>query len=193
LHRTYICDIERGARNVSLESIEKLATALQISVSKLFSYDLSSGLPNENNASSDDLVDILFVEDDRTDVDMTIEALKGISNRVQVVWDGREALDFLFCEGAYASRPRNQQPQLILLDLGLPKIHGLDVLRRIKADVRTNSIPVFVLTASNQDHDLQMSKRLGAQGYIVKPVGLPSLTRVTPQLNFRWALLKKAA
>jgi CheY-like chemotaxis protein len=192
LHRTYICDIERGARNVSLESIEKLATALQISVAKLFSYDISSGLPDVNNAA-EDLVDILYVEDDREDVEMTLAALKDISNRVQVAWDGREALDFLFGEGAFADPRPKPPPQLILLDLGLPKIHGLEVLRRIKADSRTNTIPVFVLTASNQDHDVQMSKRLGAQGYIIKPVGLPSLTRVTPQLNFRWAMLKKAA
>jgi CheY-like chemotaxis protein len=193
LHRTYICDIERGARNVSLESIEKLAGALEISISKLFSYDLSSGKPFENNStSSEDLVDILFVEDDRSDVDMTLAALKNITNRVQVAWDGREALDFLFCEGIHADRRPKPGPQLILLDLGLPKIHGLEVLRRIKADTRTASIPVFVLTASNHDQDVQTSKRLGAQGYIVKPVGLTSLTRVTPQLNYQWAMVRRA-
>lgn len=193
MHRTYICDIERGARNVSLESIEKLAGALEISISKLFSYDLSSGKPFENNStSSEDLVDILFVEDDRSDVDMTLAALKNITNRVQVAWDGREALDFLFCEGIHADRRPKPGPQLILLDLGLPKIHGLEVLRRIKADTRTASIPVFVLTASNHDQDVQTSKRLGAQGYIVKPVGLTSLTRVTPQLNYQWAMVRRA-
>jgi CheY-like chemotaxis protein len=194
LHRTYICDIERGARNVSLESIEKLARALEISISKLFLYDLSSGQPIENNSTtSEDLVDILFVEDDRSDVDMTLAALKNITNRVQVAWDGREALDFLFCEGIHADRRPKPGPQLILLDLGLPKIHGLEVLRRIKADTRTISIPVFVLTASNHDQDVQTSKRLGAQGYIVKPVGLTSLTRVTPQLNYQWAMLRRVA
>jgi CheY-like chemotaxis protein len=194
LHRTYICDIERGARNVSLESIEKLAGALEISISKLFSYDLSSGQPVENNSpTSEDLVDILFVEDDRSDVDMTLAALKNITNRVHVAWDGREALDFLFCEGIHADRRPKPGPQLILLDLELPKIHGLEVLRRIKADTRTVSIPVFVLTASNHDQDVQISKRLGAQGYIVKPVGLTSLTRVTPQLNYQWAMLRRVA
>ena len=167
---------------------------MEISISKLFSYDLSSGQPFENNSTtSEDLVDILFVEDDRSDVDMTLAALKNITNRVQVAWDGREALDFLFCEGIHADRRPKPGPQLILLDLGLPKIHGLEVLRRIKADTRTASIPVFVLTASNHDQDVQISKRLGAQGYIVKPVGLTSLTRVTPQLNYQWAMLRRAA
>jgi CheY-like chemotaxis protein len=193
LHRTYICDIERGARNVSLESIEKLARALEISVAKLFSYEPSSGFPVAQNGSYEELVDILFVEDNPNDIEITTEALKGISNRVHVARDGREALDYLFCEGAYAGRRRINRPQLILLDLVLPKIDGLEVLRRVKADAHTASIPVVVLTSSNRDRDLQISKRLGAQAYIVKPVGLPNLTRVTPQLSLRWALLKPAA
>jgi CheY-like chemotaxis protein len=109
-----------------------------------------------------------------------------------VVRDGREALDYLFREGIHAIRPSNRRPQLILLDLGLPKISGLDVLRRIKGDSRTASIPVIVLTASSRDRDLQMSKQLGALAYIVKPVGLPNLAQVTPQLSFRWALLRGA-
>jgi CheY-like chemotaxis protein len=190
LHRTYVCDIERGARNVSLESIDKLARALEISVAKLFCYDPSSGLPDDQSATCEDFVDILFVEDDPNDIEITTMALKGISNRVKVVRDGQEALDYLFCEGAYAARPRAQRPQLILLDLALPKIDGLEVLRRIKSVPHTASIPVVVLTASDSDQDLQISKRRGAQGYIVKPVGLPNLTQVTPQLSLRWALLK---
>lgn len=193
LHRTYICDIERGARNVSLESIEKLARALEISVAKLFCYEASSGLPDGRSNSFEDLVDILFVEDNPNDIELTTEALRGISNRVHVARDGREALDYLFCEGSYAGRGKNDRPQLILLDLGLPKIDGLEVLRRIRADYNTKSIPVVVLTASERDRDLQLSKRLGAQGYIVKPVGLPNLTLVTRQLSLRWALFKPAA
>jgi CheY-like chemotaxis protein len=193
LHRTYICDIERGARNVSLESIEKIARALEISKAKLFSYEPFSGLPENRSASYEDLVDILFVEDDPNDIEITTEALKGISNRVHVVRDGREALDFLFCLGVYADRRHIQRPQLILLDLVLPKIDGLEVLRRVKADSHTASIPVVVLTSSDRDRDLQISKRLGAQAYIVKPVGMPNLTKVAPQLSLRWALLKPAA
>jgi two-component system response regulator len=129
----------------------------------------------------------------RTDVEMTIEALQGISNRIQVAWDGLEALDFLFCEGAHANPPSDHLSQLILLDLGLPKIPGLEVLRRVKSDSRTASIPVVVMTESKDDQDLRMSRRPGAEACIVKPVGLPGLTRVTPQLNIRWAMLKKAA
>jgi CheY-like chemotaxis protein len=193
LHRTYICDIERGARNVSLESIEKLASALEVSVAKLFSYDPSSGTPTERSATYEDMVDILFVEDNPYDIEITTEALKGISNRVQVARDGREALDYLFCVGAHAGRHRAQRPQLILLDLALPKIDGLEVLRRIKADSHTASIPVVVLTSSDRDVDLQISKRLGAQAYIIKPVGVPNLTRLAPLLSLRWALLKPAA
>lgn len=189
LHRTYICDIERGARNVSLESIEKLARALQISLARLFSYEPGSGLP-EDQSGAEDLVDILFVEDNPHDVEITIGALKGICNRIQVARDGQEALDYLFCAGAFATRRKDLRPQLILLDLALPKIGGLDVLRRTKADSRTASIPVVVLTSSESDRDLQMSRRLGAQTYIVKPVGVPNLTQVASQLSLRWALLK---
>ena len=193
LHRTYVCDIERGARNVSLESIEKLARALEISVAKLFSYEPGSGLPDGQSATCEEFVDILFVEDDPNDIEITTEALKGISNRIYVARDGREALDYLFCEGPYAGRRTLQRPQLILLDLELPKIDGLEVLRRVKAHSHTASIPVVVLTSSSRDHDLQISKRLGAEAYIIKPVGLPNLSRVTPQLSLRWALFKPTA
>jgi CheY-like chemotaxis protein len=190
LHRTYICDIERGARNVSLESIEKLARALEISVARLFSYEPTSGVPKDQSASYEDLVDILFVEDNLNDIEITMNALKGISNRVHVARDGREALDYLFLEGTNGDGRNIQRPQLILLDLVLPKIDGLEVLRRVKANSHTAPIPVVVLTSSERDRDLQMSKRLGAQAYIVKPVGLPNLSQVTPQLSLRWALFK---
>jgi CheY-like chemotaxis protein len=192
LHRTYICDIERGARNVSLESIAKLALALEVSVATLFSYEPSSGLLGDQSASYEDLVDILFVEDNPNDIEITTEALKGISNRMNVVHDGQEALDFLFCQGAYADRRQFQRPQLILLDLILPKIDGLEVLRRVKANAHTASIPVVILTSSERDRDLEIGKQLGAQAYIVKPVGLPNLTKVAPQLSLQWALLKPA-
>jgi CheY-like chemotaxis protein/DNA-binding Xre family transcriptional regulator len=185
LHRTYICDVERGARNVSLESIDKLARALEISVATLLSYESPPGQPG-----AEGLVDILFVEDDPHDAGMSLEALKGITNRVQVVGDGQAALDFLFCQGQYAGRQQSHRPQLILLDLDLPKIAGLEVLRRIKSDPNTASIPVVVLTGSDRDQDIQTSRRLGALAYIVKPVNIRNLTRVTSQLRLQWALLK---
>ncbi len=146
LHRTYICDIERGARNVSLESIEKLARSLEISVARLFSYEPTSGVPKDQSASYEDLVDILFVEDNLNDIEITMNALKGISNRVHVARDGREALDYLFLEGTNGDGRNIQRPQLILLDLVLPKIDGLEVLRRVKANSHTAPIPVVVLT-----------------------------------------------
>jgi len=194
LHRTYISDVERGARNVSLESIEKLARALEISVAALLSYNRESqpGKPEERFLSPDELVDILFVEDSTDDVELTLQALQRakITNRISVVRDGAAALNFLFCTGEYAERQPGKNPQIILLDLGLPKIDGLEVLRRIKADPRTSSISVVVLTASSRDRDIVTSKRLGAEAYIVKPVNFHNLSEVTPQLRLNWALLR---
>jgi CheY-like chemotaxis protein len=189
LHRTYICDIERGARNVSLESIDKLAGALEISVARLFSYEPSSGVPQSDAATAEDLVDILFVEDDPNDIEITRQALQGISNRLHIARDGQEALDYLFGEGAYAGRPP-LRPQLILLDLALPKVDGLEVLRRIKANPSTASLHIVVLTRSDRERDLQISRRLGAEAYIVKPVGVPNLTQLAPQLSLRWGIFK---
>jgi CheY-like chemotaxis protein/DNA-binding XRE family transcriptional regulator len=190
LHRTYICDVERGARNVSLESIEKLARALEISTATLFSYESSPGQSGTSRLAGEGLVDILFVEDDPHDAELAKDALKGITNWVQVVRDGQAALDFLFCQGEFAQRQSNQRPQLVLLDLELPKIGGLEVLRRVKSDPRTATIPVVVLTGSDSDRDIRTSKRLGAAAYIVKPVEMGNLAHVTPILQFQWALVK---
>ncbi len=194
LHRTYVCDVESGRRNISLESIEKLARALETPVSRLLSSagKSSSEKGPEELLSPDELVDILCVEDRADDVELAMEALKAakITNRIHVVRDGAEALQFLFCTGQYVQRRLSNRPQLILLDLGLPKIGGLEVLRRIKADPRTRDIPVIVLTASNRDKDIVTSKRLGAEDYIVKPVDFQNLSEVTQKLSFQWALLK---
>jgi two-component system response regulator len=193
LHRTYICDVERGARNVTLQSIEKLAQALEISVSTLLTY-ARAPLPAGSRAeefAAEELVDILYVEDNLADIGLATEGLKHITNRIHVVRDGQAALHYLFGTGEYAQRKTKYRPQLILLDLRLPKVDGLEVLRRIKADPRTSSIPVIVLTASARDRDLQTSKQLGAEAYIIKPVDLQNLTEVTPQLKLHWALLKR--
>jgi CheY-like chemotaxis protein/DNA-binding XRE family transcriptional regulator len=196
LHRTYISDVERGARNVSLESIHRLADALEVPLSILFSRLEQSSSENSSGPSalSDELVDILIIEDSAEDVDLTIKALKDvrITNHIHVVRDGAAALDFLFCKGIYRHRKHRNRPQIILLDLGLPKIDGLEVLRQIKADPRTRTIPVIVLTVSNRDRDIAASQRLGAEAYIVKPVDFQNLSGVTPQLSLQWALLKKA-
>lgn len=196
LHRTYISDVERGARNVSLESIHRLATALEVPLSVLFSRleELSTDQPTRPLVSPDELVDILIVEDSITDAELTIKALKDmrITNHIHVVRDGAAALDFLFCRGEFSLRKRTAHPQIILLDLSLPKIDGIEVLRQIKADSRTRTIPVIVLTTANRDREVAASQRLGADAYIVKPVDFHNLSGVTPQLSLQWALLKRA-
>lgn len=140
------------------------------------------------------MVDILFVEDEAGDVEMTMQALNSanITNRIHVVRDGAAGLAFLFGTGKYARRERSSRPQMILLDLNLPKFSGLEVLRRVKADPRTSQIPVVVLTGSKNDRDIATSKRLGAEACIVKPVDFHNLSAVTPQLSLKWALLRPA-
>jgi CheY-like chemotaxis protein/DNA-binding XRE family transcriptional regulator len=193
LHRTYISDVERGARNVSLASIEKLAHALEVSVPTLLSYSQESPAP-EGSMPANGLVDILFVEDNDDDIDLAVQALRraNIANHIHTLRDGAAALDFLFCTGEFAQRQPGDRPQLILLDLGLPKIDGLEVLRRIKSDPRTRQIPVVVLTVSSRDQDILMSKRFGAEAYIIKPVDFKNFSEVAPKVNLQWALLKPA-
>jgi len=197
LHRTYVCDVERGARNVSLESIEKLARALEVSVPALLSYTrewAADGKPPAPGSGSG-LVNILFVEDLDDDVELTLRAMKSvnIANTIHVERDGAAALDYLFGTGKYANQANAATVQLVLLDLGLPKINGLEVLRRIKADTRTKHIPVIVLTASNRDRDLAEGRQLGADAYIVKPVDFHNLSEATPKLSMQWALLRQPA
>jgi CheY-like chemotaxis protein/predicted XRE-type DNA-binding protein len=193
LHRSYISDVERGSRNISINSIEKLANALGVSVVTLFS-DADSKSAAES-LRPDQLAEILLVEDSENDLLLETRALKSanITNRIFVVRDGAEALDFLFCTGEFAYRQANDLPQVILLDLNLPKIGGLEVLRRIKADSRTRSIPVIILTSSKHDLDIATCKRLGAEAYIVKPVDFQNFNTATLQLSLQWALLKPAA
>jgi CheY-like chemotaxis protein/DNA-binding XRE family transcriptional regulator len=194
LHRTYISDVERGARNVSLESIERLARALEISVSALFPLpeadDLKKHLPG--NGHGRHLISILLVEDNPDDVVMTLRAFKKarFANHVHVVNDGAEALDYVFCKGKYAGHRMEEHLQLILLDLKLPQVGGLEVLRRLKADPRTRPIPIVILTISQETCELDECLRLGAENCIVKPVDFQRLSRATPQLNLDWALVK---
>jgi two-component system, response regulator len=185
LHRTYVSDVERGVRNPSIASIEKLAEALKLSVSALFERAI-------NGRGSRDVVEILLVEDDPQDVKLTIRAFEKaqITNPVHVVRDGVEALDFLFATGSHAHRREDRRPKIILLDLNLPKIDGIEVLRRIKADQRTRHIPVIVLTVSNRDRDIEECRRLGAETYIVKPVNFQNFSEVTPRLSLAWVLVK---
>ena len=195
LHRTYVSDVERGARNLSLESMTRIAHALRISVADLFPPEFPNHQTGNggNHGQSQKLVDILLVEDNADDVELTMHAFKKVrfANRIQVAADGQEALDYLFCEGEYANRPTGR-PQIVLLDLYLPKVSGLEVLRRVKADVRTHHVPVVVLTASKFDDAITVCKRLGAASFIPKPVDFQNFSAVTLQLSLQWALLKPA-
>jgi two-component system, response regulator len=197
LHRTYISDIERGVRNPSLGSISRLALALDVSVSDLFT-DANALQRKQGQLKTGqegrELVNILLVEDSPNDVEMTLEAFKTarFANMVNVVRDGAEALDYIFCEGAYSRRRPKDQPHVVLLDLNLPKVSGLEVLRRLKMDKRTSFIPIIVLTASQTDRDIEECNRLGARTYLVKPVDFQRLSRVTPELHLDWALFKPA-
>jgi CheY-like chemotaxis protein len=198
LHRTYIAGIERGGRNITLKSIEKLAKALEVSIAHLLSP--ANGTATESGSSHGTrlpgkFVDILLVEDSPDDVEMTLEAFReaGIANRIHVVSDGARALEYLFAAKPNGRSRTQQQPQVILLDLHLPKVSGLEVLRRLKRDPRTRTIPVIVLTVSQKSEDIIESRRLGAEAYIVKPVAFRNLSEVTPQLSLQWALVKLAA
>jgi len=184
LHRTYVSDVERGMRNVSLISIEKLAHALGLSVWRLFE--------KAANGERVDQVEILLVEDEPNDIELTQRAFKRarIANPVHVVHDGLAALDFLFAKGDYAGRQDKALPGVILLDLKLPKLDGLEVLRRIRADERTKNIPVVILTASKFESDHAECRRLGINSYIVKPVDFRNFSEVTPQLQFDWKLVR---
>ena len=137
---------------------------------------------------------ILLVEDNPDDVALTLRALEKnrIMNEVVVASDGTEALDYLFGAGAHAGRDTSVAPQVILLDLKLPKIDGLEVLRTLRDDERTKLLPVVILTASNEEKDLLESYRLGANSYIRKPVDFVQFSEAVRQLGVYWLLLNEA-
>ncbi len=133
---------------------------------------------------------ILFVEDNPDDVDLTLRALEqhSILNQVVLVSDGAEALEYVFCTGAYADR-EPVLPELVLLDLKLPKVDGLEVLKRLRADERTKLLPVVVLTSSDEQKDLVNSYELGANSYVRKPVDFDQFREAVHQLKLYWLLL----
>ena len=141
-----------------------------------------------------DGVEILLVEDNPNDVKLTLHAFKqhNIANQIQVVRDGEEALEFLFGTGRYAGRSLASGPRLVLLDLKLPLVDGIEVLRQVKADPRTRMIPVVVLTSSREERDIVESYQLGSNSYIAKPVDFEQFTEAMRQLGFYWLLLNQA-
>jgi two-component system response regulator len=138
-------------------------------------------------------VEILLVEDNPNDVELTLRALKkrNLANKVHVVKDGAEALEFIFGTGTYAERDINQIPKVILLDLKLPKVDGLEVLRIVKSDERTKVIPVVVLTSSKEESDLVESYRLGANSYITKPVDFDKFAQTVSEMGLYWLLVNQ--
>jgi two-component system, response regulator len=139
-----------------------------------------------------DEVEILYVEDNSADVELTMVALRRsrVANRVHLARDGEEALQFLFCHGPHAGRPFHA-PKLVLLDMKLPKVDGLEILQAIRADPRTTMIPVVVLTSSNEQKDMLESYRLHVNSYIQKPVDFDTFQQVVQQLGMYWLVVNQ--
>ena len=142
---------------------------------------------------SSDVVEILLVEDTEADAELAIRALRkrGFANHLVWVKDGAEALDFIFGRGEYVYRDICIHPKVVLLDLRLPKVSGIDVLRQLKNDIRTQNIPIVVLTSSNEDADLERCYKLGVNSYITKPVEFDAFSKVVGELGLYWLLVNK--
>lgn len=140
-------------------------------------------------------IEILLVEDNLSDAELTIRALKkkNLANRLIHLTNGAEALDFLFGKGKYSDRNVSNLPKVVLLDLKMPKIDGLEVLEKIRADQRTKTIPVVILTSSKEDPDIEASYALGANSYIVKPVEFDNFVKAVSDLGLYWLLLNQVA
>ncbi len=138
-------------------------------------------------------IEVILIEDNPHDAELCLRALKkhGLANKVQLLQDGAEALDFIFAAGAFTGREINHRPKLILLDLKLPKVDGLEILRRIKDDERTRTIPVVVMTSSQEEKDIVESYKLGVNSYIVKPVDFDKFVNSVADLGLYWLLLNK--
>ncbi|MDD5300125.1 MAG: response regulator [Gallionella sp.] len=139
------------------------------------------------------MVEILLVEDNPNDAELAIRALKknNLANKLVWVKDGAEALDFIFATGSYSGRNVENGPKVILLDLRLPKVDGMEVLRRIKGDERTKMIPVVVLTSSKEDQDVIESYKLGVNSFISKPVEFDAFSKVVAELGLYWLLINQ--
>lgn len=142
---------------------------------------------------SDEIVDILLVEDNPSDAELAIHALKNanLANHLEWVKDGEAALDFLFCRGEFAARA-NHMPKVVLLDLRLPKVDGIDVLRAIRANEHTRELPVVVLTSSKEERDIVSTYKLGVNSFVAKPVAFNDFAKTVAELGMYWVLVNKS-
>jgi two-component system, response regulator len=138
-------------------------------------------------------IEILLVEDNPADAEMTLRALRrnNLANKVYWVKDGEQALDYMFRNGAYAERGPNIEPKLILLDIKMPKVDGIEVLRRLKANETTRTVPVVVMTSSNEERDVVESYRLGVNSYIVKPVQFEAFLETVAKIGLYWVITNR--
>jgi two-component system, response regulator len=138
-------------------------------------------------------LDILLVEDNQDDRDLALHALRRekLANNIFIVGDGEQALDFLFCRGAYAERSFDHPPKLVLLDLKLPKVDGIEVLKQVKGDRRTKTIPVVIMTSSKEERDLVASYNLGANSYIQKPVDFDQFRETVKTVGLYWLVINQ--
>ena len=195
LHRTYIADVERGSRNISLRNIASLAEALQVSIGHLF-FCADGGLTlKPDGFESDQRGEVLFVEDNDADTELTVRALRRASflNSIKTVTSGEAALAYLHGTDNTPAVSADARPMMVLLDLGLPGVSGMEVLRLIKSDPRTADIPVVVLTGARQEKLIKECAQLGASNYIVKPIGFSDLSRVSMKLHLSWSLQRPVA
>ena len=142
---------------------------------------------------SQDRAEILLVEDNPDDVELAVHALRkeNLANRIEVARDGEEALDFLFCRGRHSGRSFENPPRLVLLDLKLPKVDGLEVLKEIKSDPRTKAIPVVIITSSREEQDLVNGYQLGSNAYIQKPVDFAQFREMVKRLGLFWLVVNQ--
>ncbi|HSO77125.1 MAG TPA: response regulator [Bacteroidales bacterium] len=140
-----------------------------------------------------DAVEILIVEDDPRDAELTLRALKknNLANNVFVAKDGEEAIDFIFCKGRFANRNLNNPPKVILLDLKLPKVGGLEILRLVKGDKKTTHIPIVIVTSSREEPDMKEAYALGVNSYVVKPVDFDKFVNAMSSLGLYWLLVNQ--